>query len=457
LAQAVFGPSRNRVQLPRWHIMGCSSSTLSLASILLGSKSDEQAFIESLCEATVLDLVESSALGEKRFSVGSRTDLKHATFANKDIQTTGDEFTPDKCGLGYTCRKGLKLRPQPNQDSWSILRVNSLFSIYGVYDGHGRNGHDVSNFVRDALPKLIVRGMRLKDNNVTQLLRDSFQKTQQLIATLDQGGSLDAQLSGSTATIAVHDHVQQKLILAHVADSSAVLGRWHHREGTTGSHGVEAVPLTRDHKPALEGERARIERRGGRVLLDGRAQHRVYARNARSPGINMSRCLGDLIGHRTCGLIAEPDVFELQLEPHDQVLLVCSDGVWEFVTPSEAVKLVSYYTPAQAMIAAERLAKLARDRWVVAEGGTVVDDITVVLVYLRAARQSSRPCPGTRTLASRACVRTRGSRDRLTRSMDIMDIRGTRSMELKGTRGISSAKLGQGQRQVPQCGARQPR
>lgn len=30
-------------------------------------------------------------------------------------------------------------------------------SIYAVFDGHGQKGHDVSNFVKDALPKLIIK------------------------------------------------------------------------------------------------------------------------------------------------------------------------------------------------------------------------------------------------------------------------------------------------------------
>jgi len=36
------------------------------------------------------------------------------------------------------------------------------------------------------------------------------------------------------------------------------------------------------------------------------------------------------------------------------------------------------------MVAAERLAKEAWDRWILEESSSVVDDITVVLVYLHA-------------------------------------------------------------------------
>ena len=35
-----------------------------------------------------------------------------------------------------------------------------------------------------------------------------------------------------------------------------------------------------------------IEKAGGRVVFDGYANHRVYAKNARYPGLNMSRCIG---------------------------------------------------------------------------------------------------------------------------------------------------------------------
>lgn len=37
-----------------------------------------------------------------------------------------------------------------------------------------------------------------------------------------------------------------------------------------------------------------IEKAGGRVVFDGYANHRVYAKNARYPGLNMSRCIGDV-------------------------------------------------------------------------------------------------------------------------------------------------------------------
>lgn len=95
------------------------------------------------------------------------------------------------------------------------------------------------------------------------------------------------------------------------------------------------------------------------------------------------------MGHQDCGISAEPEIEERDLQPEDKILLVCSDGVWEFIRPTEAVLIVNEFPPEKAMFGAERLAKEAWDRWIKEEGGAVVDDITVILVYL----ECSNPAP----------------------------------------------------------------
>merc|ERR1711862_772599 len=133
------------------------------------------------------------------------------------------------------------------------------------------------------------------------MLKETFKKMQSLIASADRLKKISAQLSGTTCTVVIHDHANNKITTAHVADSTAALG------STVGSKRV-CKGLTRDHKPNLADERKRIESNGGRVVFDGYANHRVYAKNARYPGLNMSRCLGDLMGHADCGLSATPEV-----------------------------------------------------------------------------------------------------------------------------------------------------
>mmetsp|Transcript_57410 Transcript_57410/g.136448 ORF Transcript_57410/g.136448 Transcript_57410/m.136448 type:complete len:385 (+) Transcript_57410:166-1320(+) len=339
---------------------------------------EDRGFITSLNEQSIMELLENTADGDRKFSIGSQTDQGTTSFANKKIAQMGTAVDPMKQGMGFTCRKGLKPE-SPNQDSWCVLQAGG-FSVYAVFDGHGKHGHHVSNFVKENLPKLILRDGKFKTEEMASMFKDIFKKMQRGLETADRLGKISAQLSGTTATVAVHDHAKNKVTIAHVADSTSVLG------STSDGGAIMARQLTRDHKPDLKDERARIEANGGMVIFDGYANHRVYAKGKRHPGLNMSRCMGDLVGHQEAGISCEPEILELQLTDKDQVLLLCSDGVWEFVTPQEACEIVSQFSAQSATAAADALAKEAWDRWITEEGGTVVDDITVVLIYLPAVQ-----------------------------------------------------------------------
>merc|ERR1719478_1522910 len=131
-----------------------------------------------------MQLLESQD-GDRKFSIGSNTDQGKTSFANKTIAQLGDKVDPIAQGIGFTCRKGLKPE-SPNQDSWSVLKVEGNFSIYGVYDGHGQKGHDVSNFVKENLPKLIIRDQRFKTDEMPNMLKENFKKVQNLVMTADR-------------------------------------------------------------------------------------------------------------------------------------------------------------------------------------------------------------------------------------------------------------------------------
>lgn len=308
-----------------------------------------------------------------------------SAFKCKELHEAGKPLSNDT-GLGYTCRKGLKPE-SPNQDSFFHVKVLDDFSLYGVIDGHGQKGHEIASFVKTTLPKIIVQDSRFSQglSELPSVCTDSFAKMQRLIEAADRMKKVNAQMSGCSASVVIHDHKRQELTVAHVADSTVCLfsktpdGIWKTRQ------------LTTDHKPDLKDERARIEKAGGRVVFDGYANHRVYAKNGRYPGLNMSRCLGDLLGHSDAGISAVPDVSRITLEPDDAMLVICSDGVWEFMTPTEVCGILSQCSKEESMLAADKVAKEAWNRWIQEEGGAVVDDITVVLQHLSVASPSAVP------------------------------------------------------------------
>jgi len=395
--------------------------------------------------------------GTRRFSISSVTDEERhlkESFGAKAIMVAGDRF--DDRNLGYACKKGLKPEA-PNQDSFLIVKVEELYSIYGVFDGHGKKGHDISNYVKDQLPKVLVAQDCIEADPI-KALQNAFSQTQMLIEQATAIGLIDARSSGSTCSVIIHDHGSNVLFVAHVGDSRCVLGIGPSSSWQAGSDEWRARDLTEDHKPSDPAERKRIEEAGGRVVFDGFHNYRVYAKGKRYPGLNMSRAMGDLLGHHHAGISASPvveginikdgghvagdtkekeketiaapqsspqrssedpladdeeripvlpedvDMLELgnvgcashqasvsshNLSSADRFVLLCSDGIWEFISSQEAVDIVSRYPPERAMEAAETLAATAWQRWMQFSQGTVVDDITVLLVHFLDINTSS--------------------------------------------------------------------
>jgi len=113
---------------------------------------------------SVAELLGGGSKGKKRGSVclGSSTDSGIATsFANKKAFTEGDS-TATKGNIGFVCKKGHK-PDSLNRDSWTVLQVANNFGIYGVFDGHGPDGHHISNFVKDHLPRVVLQEAQFKE------------------------------------------------------------------------------------------------------------------------------------------------------------------------------------------------------------------------------------------------------------------------------------------------------
>jgi len=324
------------------------------------------------------------------------TQHQQKEFSDKQTSIVGTRTSGDSdLFFGYACKKGLK--PEiPNQDDFTIFGIGDL-QVFGVFDGHGPTGHDVSNFVHEVLPQCLVRD-RDFSSDPPAALRHAFSETQEYCSGQPTAQrNFDCNWSGCTATVVVLRG--QTLHAAHVGDSRAVLARsiggiQRSRKSRRPSMGevFAAEDLTKDHKPTNGRERKRIEASGG-VVMKQQAKsetsprpgsrdlpHRVFAAGKTYPGLAMSRSIGDMIG-QSVGVVSIPDVKVLTMTKDWRFMLICSDGVWEFLTSQQAVDIVSKYAPAQAQQAADELAAEAWNCWIKEEEGKVVDDITVVCVY----------------------------------------------------------------------------
>lgn len=315
----------------------------------------------------------------RRLSVtGMLSQRTQETFESKAEEVIGDDSGNSELqrGIGYVCRKGLKPE-SPNQDDFFILKTEH-WGLYGVFDGHGPFGHDVSNFIQKDMPTLILKDKQWKTHPQDVLHYAFIKANQRLQEHVLETNQFDCSLSGTTATVILHLPLENRIITAHVGDSRSVLARWS-RSGRV----LEAVDLTNDHKPNSESEKRRIIAAGGQVKrIEGDIPYRVFIKGKMYPGLAMSRAIGDTIGYQA-GIIPEPDINTFQIQPEkDAFILICSDGVWEFISSQEAVDIIAEGGSSNAQLSAEKLAREAWRRWI-QEEGNVVDDITVQVIYLQ--------------------------------------------------------------------------
>ncbi len=53
----------------------------------------------------------------------------------------------------------------------------------------------------------------------------------------------------------------------------------------------------------------------------------------------MTRAFGDLVAS-SVGVIAQPDIVEVALAPEHQYLVLCSDGIYEFMSNDDIIRIV---------------------------------------------------------------------------------------------------------------------
>jgi serine/threonine protein phosphatase PrpC len=101
---------------------------------------------------------------------------------------------------------------------------------------------------------------------------------------------------------------------------------------------ISAMEISNDHKPFHPVEKERIERMGGEIMpKEGTTGPlRVWKRDEESPGLAVTRTLGDLLGH-SIGVSAEPDIEYWKVMSDDYFIIIASDGVWDVMNSAEVV------------------------------------------------------------------------------------------------------------------------
>ena len=286
-------------------------------------------------------------------------------------------------------------KTKTNQDSFVIkTNINNIkdFNMFGVLDGHGPDGHFVSEFVSELIPNQIINHPEIKTlKNIEEIykkLKENKYKiiNQAYVITDKQLKNMEFDVEESGCTCCLIIHIGSHIICANTGDSRAILV-YDHANGMNKKdlNYLDVIPLSVDFKPEIPEETKRIERAGGEVEQmkdeygEGLGPYRVWVKGKDYPGLAMSRSIGDLKG-KSIGVIPDPGIIEYNLNNSSRYVIVCSDGVWEFLNNQTVMNIgKKFYLEDNASAFCHELVCKAYNEW--QENDSIVDDITAVIAF----------------------------------------------------------------------------
>ena len=281
---------------------------------------------------------------------------------------------------------------QENQDDYfyynNYFLIKNL-TLFGVCDGHGQNGKEISNLISILFPSYLF--YILLDDNLIERKLDINNKILKLMKIQEAPDEIknmfifryffnkfeidfsyipiisgkqnilfnqihealyyshnelknryNIEIENSGTTLCSGLIYGNNLYIINVGDSRAVLGTYF-----INSNRWKSTQLSIDHKPTNPKENKRIISYNGRVerlkneFGEEYGIYRVVGKENDStyPGLAMSRSIGDE-NAKKFGVVYEPDIFKYELKERDKLLIIGSDGLWEHLSNEEVINIV---------------------------------------------------------------------------------------------------------------------
>ena len=300
------------------------------------------------------------------------------------------------CRWGATSMQGWRKSQEDSHIAHMDLPDN--VQCFGVFDGHG--GKEVAIFVKDKFCEELVKLDAYKSKNYGEALRQCFRRMDimleepdgqaQLRRIMDSTGSNAdpfmmpnredniAQLTGCTATVVLITPTH--FICANAGDSRTVLGR--------SSGPAMCFPLSDDHKPDNEPERARIAAAGGFV-----EENRVNG------SLNLSRSIGDFeykskpnLPYTEQMVTVDPEVRTVERQDADQFIMMACDGIWDCVTSEQGISQMR--SALGGLKPGEQISKCIEELFdriiatdIISSAGVGTDNMTCVVIQLKQSQK----------------------------------------------------------------------
>nr|XP_023907969.1 protein phosphatase 2C homolog 2-like [Quercus suber] len=295
------------------------------------------------------------------------------TLSEPVVDKKSDEGQDERVFFGVSCMQGwrismedahatvLDLQALEGDEELKPAAADVRISYFGVYDGHG--GDKVALYTGEHLHKIVAKQEAFKNKDFEQALKDGFLAIDRAILSDPR---YEEEVSGCTASVGIITN--DKIYVGNAGDSRSVLGI----KG-------RAKPLSFDHKPQNEGEKARICAAGGFVDF-GRV----------NGNLALSRAIGDFEFKKSADLPPEqqivtafPEVTVHDLGDDDEFLVIACDGIWDCQSSQAVVEFVRRGIAAKQELQA--ICENMMDNCLASNsetGGVGCDNMTMVVIGL---------------------------------------------------------------------------
>ncbi|KAI4238511.1 MAG: hypothetical protein L6R40_005680 [Gallowayella cf. fulva] len=295
------------------------------------------------------------------------------TLSEPVVEKISDDGQDDRVAFGVSAMQGwrismedahaavLDLQAEDSGKEFEAATPDKRLSFFGVYDGHG--GDRVALFAGENIHKILAKQEAFKSGDYEQALKDGFLATDRAILS---NPKYEEEVSGCTASVGLIS--KTTIYVANAGDSRSVLG-------VKG----RAKPLSFDHKPQNEGEKARICAAGGFVDF-GRV----------NGNLALSRAIGDFEFKKSADLSPEqqivtafPDVVAHNISDDDEFLVIACDGIWDCQSSQAVVEFVR-----RGIAAKQSLSKISENMMdnclspSSETGGVGCDNMTMIIIAL---------------------------------------------------------------------------
>ena len=298
------------------------------------------------------------------------------TTINKLSTFTSTTSTCKLSAYSYFSLPGTKMQlSKENQDSILILpnlrtNNNTQCHIFGVFDGHGDSGKNISELVSTYINNYYTNTEHITFTKET--IRTCIHTVSSMIK---QHSQLDLQFSGTTLNMVYVD--THYLYCANIGDSRSI--------AITSDYSI--IQLSTEHKPEHPMECKRILQMGGevgRVNWSNEGPCRVWLKGKEYPGLSISRSIGDL-SVEDIGVISEPDVTVFDVYQLIKIVVIGTDGLWEFLSNEQVKEIVCMYydqcnNTFDSKAAGNTLINESRRLWEI-KNPLGIDDISIIILF----------------------------------------------------------------------------